>query len=177
MTIKPSAEVGEAVRNLLIEEDMTNEQMALDLNISKQLVSHYKNDRRKMQRDIAKQSIRVYEDSPEYIGELLYEFSDGYTSPVLKGPAIERHRLALEANAEREITEALNKIQTVCLAKPPNIIDEHEKEGIAQMMDELLEARAFIDNLNMMLEKEYGIPIKKRIKKLLPQWKAKGWLL
>ncbi|MED0668183.1 helix-turn-helix transcriptional regulator [Bacillus badius] len=100
MPIKPSAKVGEAIRHLLAEKDMINEQMADDLNISKQLVSHYKNDRRTMQQDIAKQSIRVYEDSPEYIGELLYKFSDGYTSPVLKGPAIERHRLALKAHAE-----------------------------------------------------------------------------
>ncbi|MFL0365340.1 hypothetical protein ACH0BF_20240 [Pseudobacillus sp. 179-B 2D1 NHS] len=176
MVLKQAAEVGDAVKALLTEEELTVEQMSMDLNISKQLGSHIKNDRRRMQQDIAKQSIRVYEDSPEYIGELLYEFSDGYTSPVLKGPAIERHRLAVEANAERELSEALEKIRTVCLAKPPSIVDENEKEGIAQLMDELLEARAFIDNLNMMLEKDYGIPIKKRIRKLLPQWKAKGWI-
>lgn len=174
--IKKSADVGTAVTNLLEEEGMTNEQMAMDLNVSKQMVSHYKHNRRPMQQDIARQSIRVYSDSPEYLGELLYEFSDGYTSPVLKGPAIERHRLAIEANAEREIKEALQKIEEVCLAKPPGVTTAEERESIEKLMDELVEARAFIDNLVMMLEKEYNISIMKRIKRLIPRWKARGWM-
>ncbi|KZN99847.1 helix-turn-helix domain-containing protein [Pseudobacillus badius] len=176
MTIKPSAEVGEAVRHLLAEKDMTNEQMADDLNISKQLVSHYKNDRRTMQQDIAKQSIRVYEDSPKYIGELLYKFSDGYIPPVLKGPAIERHMLALKAHAEKGLAEALTEVGALCLAKPPGMADEEEKESIAQMMDKLLEARMFIDNFMMAIERDYGIPMKKGMKRLVLQWKANRWL-
>ncbi|MGC8230978.1 hypothetical protein ACP2W0_18485 [Pseudobacillus badius] len=91
MTIKPSAEVGEAVRHLLAEKDMTNEQMADDLNISKQLV-------------------------------------------------------------------------------------REEKESIAQMMDKLLEARMFIDNFMMAIERDYGIPMKKRMRRLVLQWKANRWL-
>ncbi|RJS60148.1 helix-turn-helix transcriptional regulator [Bacillus sp. PK3_68] len=174
--IKKSADVGSAVTSLLEEEGMTNGQMAFDLNVSPQLISHYKTDRRPMQQDIAKQSIEVYGDSPEFRSELLYEFSNGYTSPVLKGPTIERHRLAMEANAEREIKEALQKIEEVCLAKPPGVTTAEERENIEKLVDELVEARAFIDNLVMMLEREYNIPIMKRIQRLLPKWKAKGWI-
>ncbi|WP_338749856.1 XRE family transcriptional regulator [Bacillus sp. FJAT-52991] len=176
MLIKKSADVGRAVTNLLEEEGMTNGQMAFDLNVSTQLVSHYKHDRRPMQQDVGKQAIQIYNDNPEFVGDLLHEFSGGYTSPVFRGKAIERHRLAVEANAEREIKEALQKIEEVCLAKPPAVTTAEEKESIESMMDELVEARAFIDNLIMMLEKEYNISIMQRIKRLIPKWKSKGWL-
>ncbi|KIL73727.1 hypothetical protein [Bacillus badius] len=174
--IKKSADVGRAVTSLLEEEGMTNGQMAFDLNVSAQLISHYKHDRRPMQQDIAKDSLEIYHDSPEYRGDLLHNFSHGYTSPVFRGKAIERHRLAIEANAEREIKEALQKIEEVCLAKPPGAATAEERESIEKLMDELVEARAFIDNLVMMLEKEYNIPIMKRIQRLLPKWKSKGWI-
>lgn len=176
MVVKKSANVGPIIERMLSDEELSVNQIAFDLDVSPQMASHLKNNRRTMQQDIAKHSIKVYHDSPEYIGDILHEFSDGYTSPVLRGESIERTRLAMEACAERELTEALNMIRDVCLAKPPGVITAIERESIEKMMDELLDARTFIDNLNMLLEKEYGISIKKRIKGLMPQWKAKGWI-
>lgn len=175
MTIKRSAFVGKAI-NRLIESDETNgDQMAMNLNVSPQLVSHMKTGRRTMQADIAQDSIAIH-DNPEHSMDLLWEFSSYFTSPVLRGKFIEQHRLAIEANAKREIEEALEMIKNICLAKPPSMLDANEKEGVRGMMDELIEARVHIDNLLKQMQVEYKISVKERIKALIPRWKAKGWL-
>lgn len=175
MKMKRSANAGKAINRLIEGEGMTGEQIAMDLNISSQLVSHIKKERRTMQADIAKESIAVY-DNPEYTMDILYEFSGGMTSPVLRGKNIEQHRLALSAHTKREIVEGLEMIQKVCLAKPPSSLDANEKETVKNLMDELLEARIHIDNLLRQVQVEYKISIKERIKSLIPRWKAKGWL-
>src|SRR5690606_21387198 len=123
----------------------------------------------------AHESIDLY-DNPSYTMDILYEFSSGFTSPVLRGKNIEQHRLAFSANAKREIEESLEMLQQVCLAKPPSSLDPNEKESVKNLMDEFLEARIHIDNLLMQLQVEYKISIKDRIKGLIPRWKAKGWL-
>ncbi|MTD30188.1 hypothetical protein [Planomicrobium sp. YIM 101495] len=175
MNIKKSAMVGKAINRLMETEEATGEQLAIDFNVSPQLISHIKNERRTMQADIAQESIALY-DNPEYTMDILYEFSSKFTSPVLRGRFVEQHRMTLEAYAKKEIEEALERIQNVCLAKPPSMIDENERLGVRSMMDELIEARIHIDNLLKQLQKEYKISIMDRIKALLPTWKVKGWI-
>ncbi|MGE6370609.1 hypothetical protein ACQKDB_15895 [Planococcus kocurii] len=173
--MKRSAKVGSAVNRLLEEGERTGEQIAVDLNVSPQLVSHIKKNRRTMQADIAQESMALY-DNPIYTMDILYEFSDHMTSPVLRGKNIEPHRLAFSANAKREIEEGLEMMKTVCLAKPPSSLDGNEIQSVKNLMDELLDARIHVDNLLMQIQVEYKLSIKERIKSLIPRWKAKGWL-
>lgn len=174
LTIKHSAKVGPAVERLLNNENLSNDQLSLDLNISKQLGSHIKTGRRTMQQDIAQASITMY-DNPEYISDILFEFSEGYTSPVLGGKHIEQHRLAIESYTIRELKEAMNKMEEVRLDKPPGTITSSERQEITSLIEELLEGRIFIDNLLIQLQKDYRISIKSCIRRLMPQWIAKGW--
>jgi len=173
--LKKSILAGPAIERLLETEDISGEQLAMDLNISSQHGSNIKQGRRNLQADIARESINLY-DNPSYTMDILYEFSSGFTSPVLRGKNIDNHRLSFKENAKREIEEGLEMIKRVCLAKPPSMVDHHEREDIQTMMDELIEARIHIDNLLSQLQVEYKISIKDRIKNLIPRWKAKGWL-
>lgn len=173
--LKKSILAGPAIERLLETEDISGEQLAMDLNISSQHGSNIKQGRRNLQADIARESINLY-DNPSYTMDILYEFSDGYTSPVLRGKNIEHHRLSFAANAVREVGEGLSMIQNICLAKPPGMLDTNELQEIQNTADELIEARVFLDNLLMQLQVEYKISIKDRIKNLIPRWKAKGWL-
>lgn len=175
MVIKQAAFAGKAVKTLLEEEEVTIDSMSADLNISSQMGSHLKNNRRRMQQGVAKHSLRVYEDAPEYVLALLYEFSDGFTSPVFCGEVIERHRLAMRDHTAVSLKQTLDMFQKVSLAKRPESITAKEQESVENLIDQLIEARCFIDNLNAVLEKEYGISVKKRIRKLLPKWKMEGW--
>ncbi|WP_313891153.1 XRE family transcriptional regulator [Psychrobacillus sp.] len=173
--MKKSAFVGPAVERLLASEEMKGERLAADLNISQQLGSHIKNDKRKMQEDIARASINLY-DNPEYANDILFEFSGGYTSPVFRGKSIEQHRLSIESYTLIELKEAIKKLEDVCLAKPPSTITSIERQEIKNLMEELLDGRAFIDNLLIQLQKDYRISVKECIRGLLPRWMAKGWL-
>lgn len=175
MEIKRSAIVGDALSRLSETENLNGEKIAMDLNVSPQLISHIKKERRTMQADIAKDSIALY-DNASYSMDLLYEFSGGLTSPVMRGKNVEQHRLAFRDNAHREIEEGLEMIKKVCMAKPPSALDENERQSVINMMEELLDARIHIDNLLMQVQIEYKISIKERINSMIPRWKAKGWL-
>ncbi|WP_088005633.1 hypothetical protein [Indiicoccus explosivorum] len=176
MSIKDSAKVGPAVASLLEQEGMTGKEMAADLNVSEQLTSHYKHNRRNMHREIAQASMDCY-DNPEYRMDLLFEFSSGYTPPVLRGRNIEQHRLSYEAHTERELAEAIDVIKKVCLARPPQSLSKDELEGVKEIVDELLDVRTLTDNFLKQLQVEYGISITERIKAMMPRWKARGWLV
>lgn len=173
--IKKSATVGKAIRLLEESEDLKNDQMAFDLNVSPQMVSHMKNDRRVMQQDVAKASIETY-DNPEYIANIIREFSSGYTNPVLTGKNIERHRLSLAASAVKEMSEAIHALKNIMLVKPPETLELNEKQEIERIYDEIHEATIFAENLLMQFEHDYRISKKKRIKINTPRWKARGWV-
>lgn len=173
--IKDSINAGGAIQTLLQEEAIEGVQLAMDLNVSPQLVSHMKTGRRKMQQDIAKRSLQVYDD-PEYAMELIYEFSGGYTSPVLTGRAIEHHRLAFEEFAVNEMEETIKILKDVSLMKPPQETNKDERERIGQVIDEITDAEVALSNLKAILAKEYGISLKDRMRNRQPVWKAKGWI-
>lgn len=173
--LKKSARVGQAIKILEQDEDLTNDQLSFDLNVSPQMVSHMKNDRRVMQQDIAKDSIATY-DNPEYIATIIREFSGGYTTPVLQGKKIERHRLTLAASAVKEMSEAIQSLKNIMLVKPPETLELNEKQEIERIYDEIHEATIFADNLLMQFEHDYHISKKKRIKLNTPRWKARGWV-
>ena len=131
--IKESVFAGQAIEILQNEEELNGVQLALDLNVSPQLISNIKHGHRKLHKDIAKASLDTY-DCPIYAIEILYEFSGGYTPPLLKGKAIERHRLALEEFAIKETKEAIRILDEVSLIKPPGETTNQEKERIGHSM-------------------------------------------
>lgn len=173
--LKDSVYAASAIETLQREENIEGVQIAMDLNVSPQLVSNIKHGHRKLQKDIAKSAMTTY-DSPEFIMQLLYEFSEGYTAPVLKGKAIEHHRLALEEFAIQQTREVIQILEEVSLLKPPNETSEEEKKRIREIIYELLDAETAIANLKAILASEYGISLKKCIKERKPYWKAKGWI-
>lgn len=175
LALKKSVYAGEAIKTLVKEENVDGVQLAMDLNLSEQMISHIKNNRRKMQQDIAKKSMKVY-DNFEYALELINQFTEGLIPPVLRGKNIEKHRLAIEAYAEKELKEALEAIVEICLAKPPESITAEEREGVKKIMYESLDAIAFLLNLLLTLEKDYLISVRKIVQNRIPTWKAWGWI-
>ena len=175
MQIKRSANAGEPLERLLVSENAQHEQLAFDLNLSSQMVSHMKTNRRKMQQDIAKESIRLY-DNPEYIMDILHSFSDGFTSPVMRGKQVEQHRLALRHTTAKEMRNVLNMMESAGLEKNIESLSTVEREQIAIFMDDLVDRRLLSDNLLKQLQVEYRLSLKARIKDVLIKWKALGWI-
>lgn len=173
--MKKSANVGNAIKVLEKDEDITNDQLAFDLNLSPQMVSHMKNDRRVMQQDIARESVAMY-DNPRYTMGILHEFSDGFAVPMMDGKAVDWHRLSLLAMLKKQFEEALEALKEVDFTKPPQAMEKHERELMVSAFDEILDARLSLENWLIQLQEDYNISIKKRMKAMTPRWKARGWL-
>lgn len=173
--MKKSANVGNAIKVLEKEEELTNDQLAFDLNLSPQMVSHMKNDRRVMQQDIARESVAMY-DNPRYTMEILHKFSDGFAVPMMDGKAVDWHRLSLLAMLKKQFEEALEALKEVDFTKPPQAMEKHERELMVKAFDEILDARLSLENWLTQLQEDYDISIKKRMKAMTPRWKARGWL-
>lgn len=172
MPIKRSANTGSAIERLLVSENAHQEQLSFDLSLSTQMISHMKNDRRKMQDDIAKESIALY-DNPEYILDILYEFSSGFTSPVLRGKQIEQNRLALAVHAKREMALAITLMESSGLELPPSTAD---REAIQELASQLITVRVVSDNFLKQLQVEYKVSVREQLKRLARKWLAVGWM-
>lgn len=175
MPIKDSAHVGGALERLMEHEGATTSQLAWDFNFSKSMVNHIKNDIRKMPADVARESIRLY-DNPEYIMDILYEFSDGYTSPVLRGRNIDNHRLALAERLRKEMRVTLHLLDESGLEDTPATLSTERREAVEDLMRQLLSLRVLNDNLLKQLQVEYRFSVKALMVGLVRKWKAVGWI-
>ncbi|MFE8697939.1 XRE family transcriptional regulator [Cytobacillus sp. FJAT-53684] len=167
--------VAGAVQRLLDEEGLTQVQMALDLFVSEQLVSHIKNGRRKMVDDVAKRSLEIY-DNPFYSIDVLHEFGDRCSPPVFRGNSVEQHRLAFEEVTIHEALEAIDILNEVSFVRNPSQINKEERDRVKQAIGELLDVEAWARNLAALLCSEYKISWKDSYKKRVPIWKSKGWI-
>lgn len=173
--IQKSAKVGDSIKLLAKEDGITNEQMSMKFNVSPQMISHMKNDRRVMQQDVAHQAINNF-DNPEFISDIIYKFSGGYTAPILNGKNIERHLLALAINAYKEMAEGMEALRNNLLTKPPEALNENEMQIVEDIFDQVDEGCVWGENFLMVLQRVYGISKKKRRRENKPRWKARGWV-
>ncbi|MGG3450236.1 hypothetical protein [Domibacillus aminovorans] len=185
MVVKKSANVGQIVERMLSDEDLSVNQIAFDLDVSPQMASHLKNNRRTMQQDIAKRAINVYNDSPAFVMDLLFEFSDGYTSPVLRGKALEQHRLSFKefladewADVQRKVypTEKDDLEYKFDWKKAPENATKEEVAWIKDLIIELNEAEMAVTNFRRHLYEAYLINPKQVQKETFSRIKTKGWI-
>lgn len=105
MDIKKSINADAIVERLIEEEGVSVNQLSFDIGLPPQMGSHIKNDRRPLQRDIAESAINVFDNCPAFVMDLIFEFSSGFSASVLRGKAIEQHRLPFKHFLLREWTD------------------------------------------------------------------------
>lgn len=130
MDIKKSINTGAIVERLIEEEGVSVNQLSFDIGLSPQMGSHIKNDRRPLQRDIAERAINVFDNCPAFVMDLIFEFSSGFSAPVLRGKAIEQHRLSFKHFLLREWTDVYGRIRSEDFnwCKLPNEVTKEEKD-------------------------------------------------
>ncbi|OMC86892.1 hypothetical protein BK128_09510 [Viridibacillus sp. FSL H7-0596] len=173
--IEKSANVSKAIQDLIQNGDVTNEELAVALNMSPQMVSHLRHGRRPMQQDVARHAIQTHDD-PIFKADLLYKFSGGMTPPILRGKNIERHRVSLSVNTVKEMQEAIQGLSNPILAKPPESLTDLEREIVNGIYKELDEALVVGFNSKIQMQVDYKISEKDFKKKNDPYFKAIGWL-
>lgn len=168
--------VGKSLESLRDRKGYTQENAAREMHVSKPMVSHLENERRTMTRDLARHSVSAFDDA-QYGFEIAHETARDYITPLVTAEkAVELHRLALEEVFKREANQAIDKFNEVSLVKPPEYVDENEKEQIKQGIGDLLDVQAIMNSFLMRLEQEYDISVKSCMKQRMPVWKSKGWI-
>ncbi|UIN45104.1 XRE family transcriptional regulator [Bacillus licheniformis] len=167
--------VAKTLVHLLEAENMTNRQLALDLNVSESMVSKMRNGARKMPWDVAETSLKKF-DQPFFAMGIMHHFSDGCAPPVFSGDSVERHRLAFEEIMVNEAQEIVKTLHEVSFVKNPKIVTAEEKERVIEAIKELLDVEAWAKNLAALLCKEYRISLKECYRKRQITWRARGWM-
>ncbi|AJH78612.1 MULTISPECIES: hypothetical protein [Heyndrickxia] len=168
--MRESAKVQEALA-ILQQDGLTQKQIAKDTYQSYESVNKQRKGERTMNKDVAHRAMQIYQNY-EFEASILHEFSDGLASPVMGGPYVERHRMVLEEITEAEVKDVIRIINEVSLVKPPNVCSKDERENVRRMMHELIEARVAIDNLLMVLERDYGLSVLEESKKVLKKLRS-----
>ncbi|MFA1820593.1 helix-turn-helix transcriptional regulator [Virgibacillus oceani] len=168
---------GKHLKGLRDRKDYTQENVASELHISKPLASHLENDRRNMTKEMARQSVAAFNDA-QYGFEIARETAGDYITPLATAnKAIEWHRLALEETFKREAAEAVEHFNNVSLAKHPDFITDDEVAEIKVGIKELLDVQTTINSFLSRLEQVYPVTVKECMRKRVPEWKAKGWIV
>ncbi|MCM3316151.1 helix-turn-helix domain-containing protein [Rummeliibacillus stabekisii] len=131
------------------------QQLAMELNVSRETISKYENGRSKVPRDIGRALTRKY-DNPKFAMTLRNEYS-GTGPRWLDGPNVDLHRSAVKEKTVEEIQEALEQLERTSLVKPLWKIEHFEKQNIEETLDELVEAQTAIDHLVAVICIEAGI--------------------
>lgn len=167
-----STKAGTALSNLIESEDLTNEQMAMDLHVDSTLISKMRNDKRNMVPNFATRSMD-YADNDFYTMETTREFTRGLTAPRINGKGIDyENRLAVLLKTKDEIKEAFDALDMNLFLKRPEHATEDELNQIESSIKELEESAWWALNSTATLTHEYNRSPKKLKGELTRKWKA-----
>ena len=167
-----STEAGTALTNLIESEDLTNEQMAMDLHVDATLISKMRNNKRNMVPDFATRSMD-YGDNEHYTMEVAREFTNGRTAPRINGNGIDyENPLAVLLKTKTEIVEALDALDVELFLKRPELATDNELNGIDTFIKELKESAWWSQNLIASLSEAYQRSPKKLNDDVTRKWKA-----
>ena len=167
-----STKAGNALTNLIESEDLTNEQMALDLHVDPTLISKMRNDKRNMVTDFATRSMD-YGDNEFYNMEVTREFTNGSTAPRVNGDGIDyENHLAVLLKTKDEMKEALDSLNIDLFLKRPELASKDDLNGIDTFIKELKESAWWSQNLIASLSESYQRSAKKLNDDVTRSWKA-----
>ncbi|MBC2293719.1 hypothetical protein HCC36_10815 [Listeria booriae] len=173
--IKESAKVASAFQYL--SDDLQQKQISADLNTSRPQISNYKRGTRKMPADIASKSIEVFEND-EYTTALVSEFTGGATPPLMRGEAIEAHRLALIQHYIVEQEEAIRTIKDniILLSMPIESLNADQKQNVKSILLEVADGVTMSWNAFIKLANDYGYTSKNIFQAREKDWKIRKWI-
>lgn len=144
--------------NKLIREmrGTTHQQnLAEELNVSRESISKYENDRTKLPVDVSNGFMQKF-NNPEFAITLGHEYTG--TGPIwLDGPNVDLHRSSVKEKTLEELEEAIHKLRNTSLAKPLVNLTPYELQSVRDALEELVEAQTAMAHLVAVVCMETGI--------------------
>lgn len=169
--------IGKSMKEMRKRQELSQSNVADDLYVDQTMISKIEKGQRNMTKDLARVSSGLYDDA-QFGFEIARETSSDYITPlVTANKGIEWHRLALEETFKNEAAEAIDHFDRVSLAKHPDYVTDEEIREIQIGVKELLDVQTSINSFLSKLEQVYPLSVKECMRKRLPEWKAKGWIV
>lgn len=162
----------EALREMRKGE--TQQQLAMELNISREGISKYENGRAKIPPDIASAMMERHEN-PRFVFALRNEYTK--TGAVwLDGPNVDLHQSSVREKTIEEMNEAMNAIMRFSFARSLKNLPAWERPEVEELLDEVAEAITALELFLARTCEETGISYIGVWSKHYTQLRAKGWL-
>jgi transcriptional regulator with XRE-family HTH domain len=130
--------IGKVLAECRYERELTQEQLSLNLPVSKEMLGKIELDKRKLQKDVMP-FVASELDHVKATTALWGEVADGVTIPYLDGDYIDHTPAALIARANREIDEAKRNLAEVEATKPIGFMNMEEVNTLRNANKELLD--------------------------------------
>lgn len=147
--------------NKLVREirgTMHQQQLAEEINVSRESISKYENKRTRIPADISKGLMEKF-NNPQFAITLCQEYTG--TGPIwLDGPNVDLHRSSVKEKTLEELEEAIHKLRNTSLAKPLQNLTAYELHAVKEALNELVEAQTAMAHLMAVVCMESGISYK-----------------
>lgn len=157
-----------------IRNGQTQEQLAMEFNVSRESISKYETGHTKLPADIAR-SMMKRSESPWFAMAVRNEYT-GTGSIKLNGPNADLHRSSVKEKTMEEIEEMVAVLRTLSFSKPMKNASNWERPEIEKLIEEAIEAQTAIDHLIAVVCEEAGISLMASYQNHYLQLQAKGYV-
>lgn len=157
-----------------MREGETQQQMAMDLHVSREAVSKYENNERQIPPDISRKMMER-KDSPRFALAMRHEYTR--TGPVwLDGSNVDLHHASVKEKTLEEIGEAMTALREFNFARSLQNISHWERPEAEKVIEESIEAITALEHLVVIMCEKLNISSLDAWSNHYTQLRAKGWL-
>jgi DNA-binding XRE family transcriptional regulator len=163
-----------AVKEARKNANMTQQQLSFEIYESRESVSHQENGRYRVQPNIAKYFAENH-NNPWVALEAAAEYT-GWGPVKLDGEVVDLHRASVAMKTKEELTEALEAIESVCVANHPRSIREFDKKQLEEAILQAIDAIVALTQYVAVICIDYGFSWFKMWQQHRAKLKAKGFI-
>jgi transcriptional regulator with XRE-family HTH domain len=154
---------------------LTQEQLSLNLPMSREAISKAETGARKIPKDLRPITAKEL-DYPFYSMAVAYEDTGGAWVPELDGEAIDLHRSSVKAKTIEELKEALDALNSVCVSNHPAYIQDYQKQQLEEALIQVIDAIIALSYYLGVICLDYGFSWLKLWKRQHLKLKTKGFV-
>jgi DNA-binding XRE family transcriptional regulator len=154
--------------------NMTQQQLSFEIYESRESVSHQENGRYRVQPNISKYFAEKH-NNPWVALEAAAEYT-GWGPVKLDGEMVDLHRASVAMKTKEELTEALEAIESVCVANHPRSIGEFDRKQLEEAILQAIDAIVALTQYVAVICLDYGFSWLDMWKKHRTKLKAKGFI-
>ncbi|OAT71302.1 helix-turn-helix domain-containing protein [Parageobacillus thermoglucosidasius] len=164
----------DAVKAARKAANMTQQQLSFEIYESRESVSHQENGRYRVQPNISKYFAEKH-NNPWVALEAAAEYT-GWGPVKLDGEVVDLHRASVAMKTKEELIEALEAIESVCVANHPRSIRESDKQRLEEAVLQAIDAIVALTQYVAVICTEYGFSWFKMWQKHRAKLQSKGFI-